>query len=85
MALPIAVIGATGQQGRSVIYALRERDIPNRALVRNPDSPEARAFHAATAPSSLRDDVLQRARLIADEGDPDRRIRRSRLLGAFDE
>jgi hypothetical protein len=35
---------------------------------------------AATAPSALRDDVLRRARSIADQVDPDRRIRRSRLL-----
>lgn len=40
--LPIAVIGATGQQGRSVIDALREAGAPLRALVRNPDSPAAR-------------------------------------------
>ncbi|MEP6478940.1 MAG: NmrA/HSCARG family protein [Rhodoglobus sp.] len=39
--LPVAVIGATGQQGRSVIDALRERNIPIRALVRNPDSEPA--------------------------------------------
>lgn len=41
---PIAIIGATGQQGRSVIDALRESDVPIRALVRNPDSPAARAL-----------------------------------------
>ena len=35
---------------------------------------------AATAPSALRDDVLERARAIADTVDPERRIRRSRLL-----
>jgi len=35
---------------------------------------------AATAPSALRDDVLGRARDIADRVDPERRIRRSRLL-----
>lgn len=38
---------------------------------------------AATAASALPADVLQRARAIADEVDPDRRIRRSRLLGDF--
>ncbi|MCU1403882.1 MAG: linked oxidase domain protein [Glaciihabitans sp.] len=37
---------------------------------------------AAIAPSTLRDDVLTRARSIADEIDPDRRIHRSRLLGS---
>lgn len=42
--LPIAVIGATGQQGRSVIDALRAADVPVRALVRNPDSPAAHAL-----------------------------------------
>lgn len=36
---------------------------------------------AATAPSALPDQVLLRARSIADRVDPDRRIRRSRLLG----
>jgi FAD/FMN-containing dehydrogenase len=36
---------------------------------------------AATAPSALPDDVLRRARSVADEVDPDRRLRRSRLLG----
>lgn len=40
---------------------------------------------AAYAPSALRKDVLERARSIADEVDPDRRIRRSRLLGVVDE
>jgi uncharacterized protein YbjT (DUF2867 family) len=42
--LPIAIIGATGQQGRSVIDALRESDVPIRALVRNPDSAAATAL-----------------------------------------
>jgi FAD/FMN-containing dehydrogenase len=40
---------------------------------------------AATAPSALRPDVLQRARAIADLVDPARRIRRSRLLGSGQE
>jgi uncharacterized protein YbjT (DUF2867 family) len=42
--LPVAIIGATGQQGRSVIDALREADVPIRALVRNPESPAALAL-----------------------------------------
>ncbi|MCP2636017.1 NmrA/HSCARG family protein [Microbacterium sp. HD4P20] len=42
--LPIAVIGATGHQGRSVINALHEFDVPIRALVRTPDAPAARAL-----------------------------------------
>ncbi|HEY5320649.1 MAG TPA: NmrA/HSCARG family protein [Galbitalea sp.] len=45
--LPVAVIGATGQQGRSLVDALRELNVPVRALVRNPDSPAARSLHAA--------------------------------------
>lgn len=49
MTLPIAVIGATGQQGRSVIDALHDADAPVRALVRNPDSSAARALRAAGA------------------------------------
>ena len=36
---------------------------------------------AASAPDALRDDVLHRARSIADAVDPEHRIRRSRLLG----
>jgi uncharacterized protein YbjT (DUF2867 family) len=44
---PVAVIGATGQQGRSVIDALHDLDVPTRALVRNPDSPAAHALRAA--------------------------------------
>lgn len=40
--LPIAVIGATGQQGRSVIDALLPSRVPIRALVRNPGSAAAR-------------------------------------------
>ncbi|MFG6503328.1 NmrA/HSCARG family protein [Microbacterium sp. P05] len=47
--LPIAVIGATGQQGRSVIDALLEQGVPVRAVVRNPDSPRARALRDAGA------------------------------------
>lgn len=45
--LPVAIIGATGQQGRSVLDALNELDVPTRALVRNPDSAAARALAAA--------------------------------------
>lgn len=40
--LPIAVIGATGQQGRSVIDALLPSGVPIRALVRDPQSAAAR-------------------------------------------
>jgi len=47
--LPVAVIGATGQQGRSVIDALHATGVPIRALVRNPDSPAAEALLAAGA------------------------------------
>lgn len=44
---PIAVIGATGQQGRSVVDALLlGADVPIRALVRRPDAPAARALRA---------------------------------------
>ncbi|MEU4362263.1 NmrA/HSCARG family protein [Promicromonospora sp. NPDC023987] len=46
---PIAIIGATGQQGRSVIDALRDAGVPVRALVRDPGSAAARALHAAGA------------------------------------
>jgi uncharacterized protein YbjT (DUF2867 family) len=49
--LPIAVIGATGQQGRSVIDALHDADAdaPVRALVRDPGSSAAQALRAAGA------------------------------------
>lgn len=40
--LPVAVIGATGQQGHSVVTALRGSDVPIRAFVRSPDSSAAR-------------------------------------------
>jgi uncharacterized protein YbjT (DUF2867 family) len=42
--LPVAVIGATGQQGSSVVDTLLEADVPVRALVRNPDSSASRAL-----------------------------------------
>jgi uncharacterized protein YbjT (DUF2867 family) len=45
--LPIAVIGATGQQGRSVVDALLDRGAPVRAVVRNPDSATARELASA--------------------------------------
>ncbi|ONI77684.1 hypothetical protein BWI15_03480 [Kribbella sp. ALI-6-A] len=43
---PIAVIGATGQQGSSVIEALLEQQRAVRALVRDPESAGARALTA---------------------------------------
>jgi uncharacterized protein YbjT (DUF2867 family) len=42
---PIAVIGATGQQGSSVVDALLEQGQAVRALVRDPESGGARALH----------------------------------------
>jgi len=45
----VAVIGATGQQGRSVVDALLELEVAVRALVRNTDSPAARDLLAAGA------------------------------------
>jgi len=56
----VAVIGATGQQGRSVVNALLELDVAVRALVRDPDSPAARDLIGAGA------DVVR-----ADQEDPD--------------
>ncbi|WP_070380816.1 NmrA/HSCARG family protein [Rhodococcus sp. WMMA185] len=41
---PVAVIGATGQQGSATVDALLERRIPVRALTRNVESPAARAL-----------------------------------------
>ncbi len=46
---PVAVIGATGQQGRSAVDALHDLGVPVRALVRNPDSPAAQALRATGA------------------------------------
>jgi uncharacterized protein YbjT (DUF2867 family) len=43
---PIAVIGATGQQGSATVDALLEWGIPVRALTRNVDSAAARALAA---------------------------------------
>lgn len=40
----ILVFGATGQQGGAVARALRSRDVPVRALVRDPNAPNARAL-----------------------------------------
>jgi uncharacterized protein YbjT (DUF2867 family) len=45
--LTVAVIGATGQQGRSVIDALLADGVPVRALVRDPNAPAARALLSA--------------------------------------
>ena len=56
----VAVIGATGQQGRSVVNALLEQDVAVRALVRDPDSPSARDLISAGA------DVVR-----ADQEDPE--------------
>jgi uncharacterized protein YbjT (DUF2867 family) len=46
---PVLVIGATGQQGGATARQLLERGRPVRALVRDPDSPPARALRAAGA------------------------------------
>ncbi|WP_193081647.1 NmrA/HSCARG family protein [Brevibacterium aurantiacum] len=48
---PIAVIGASGQQGRAVVSALLARDVHVRALVRDPSSP--RAQHLAQVGAEL--------------------------------
>lgn len=47
--LPVLVTGATGAQGGAAARALLARKQPVRALVRNPDSPAARALRAAGA------------------------------------
>ena len=43
---PVAVLGATGQQGGRVVDALLEAGAPVRALVRDPASPAAQALEA---------------------------------------
>ncbi len=39
---PIAVLGATGQQGSQVVEALLDARVPVRAIVRDPSAPRAR-------------------------------------------
>jgi uncharacterized protein YbjT (DUF2867 family) len=41
---PIAVVGATGQQGSATVDALLERGLPVRAITRDVDGPAARAL-----------------------------------------
>src|SRR4051812_40570154 len=41
---PVAVIGATGQQGGAVADALLRHSVPVRALTRNPHADKARAL-----------------------------------------
>jgi hypothetical protein len=41
---PIAVLGATGQQGSATVHALLERGLPVRAITRNVDSAAAHAL-----------------------------------------
>ena len=41
---PIAVLGATGQQGSATVDALLDRGLPVRAITRNVDGPAARAL-----------------------------------------
>ena len=43
---PVAVLGATGQQGGRVVDALLAAGAPVRALVRDPASPAAQALEA---------------------------------------
>ncbi len=47
--ITVAVAGATGKQGGAVSRALLERGHRVRALTRHPDSPAAKALHAAGA------------------------------------
>ncbi|MBB4685702.1 NmrA family NAD(P)-binding protein [Amycolatopsis jiangsuensis] len=46
---PVLVTGATGKQGGATLRALREADVPVRALVRDPASDRARAVAALGA------------------------------------
>jgi len=60
---PIAVVGATGQQGGAVARTLLARGTPVRALVRDPDAERARALAAAgavLAPADLTDEASLR-------------------------
>ena len=52
---PIAVVGATGQQGGAVISALLDRGTPVRALVRDPDAEPAAALQSAGAELAVAD------------------------------
>ena len=53
--LPVLVTGATGAQGGAVVRGLLARQRPVRALVRNPDSPAARALREAGAELAVGD------------------------------
>jgi uncharacterized protein YbjT (DUF2867 family) len=61
---PVAVVGATGQQGSATVDALLDRGIPIRALTRNVDSAAARALAeqgAAVIPADLESPASIRA------------------------
>ena len=70
---PIAVLGATGQQGSAVVDALLEAGKPVRAVVRDPGAPRARALASRGVevvagdqdhPDSLRDPLTGVASLF---------------------
>lgn len=52
---PIAVVGATGEQGGAVARTLLARGTPMRAIVRDPDAERARALAAAGAQLAVAD------------------------------
>lgn len=63
---PIAVVGATGQQGGAVARALLAQGVPTRALVRDPEGDKAQALAAQGAelvPADLDDQASLRAAL----------------------
>ncbi len=67
----VLVLGATGQQGGSVAAALKEDGWHVRALVRDPDSPKARALSAAgieTVRGDLADTASVRAAVAGAYG-----------------
>lgn len=64
MSTEFAVVGASGAQGGAVVRALRERAVPVRALVRNPDGAAAGELAAAGA-SVVRADFDDAASLRA--------------------
>jgi uncharacterized protein YbjT (DUF2867 family) len=55
VARPIAVVGATGQQGGAVARALMARSVPVRALVRDAESEKARALAGGGAELAVAD------------------------------
>lgn len=67
---PIAVVGATGEQGGAVVRTLLARGTPTRAIVRDPDAERARALVAAGAQLVVADLTDESSLRAAFDGAP---------------